>query len=76
MSKILSNIKPSAPASAKKSEEIAHALSNFPLLGANWPAWRSQRSERKARSRKTTVTTLPAMKRGFRPWAPTSEMYL
>jgi hypothetical protein len=28
------------------------------------------------KSRKTTVTTLPAIKSGFKPWAPTSEMYL
>lgn len=76
MSKIDRRINPTAPATAKNRERIAQALSNFPLLGANWPACRSHRSEKKARSRNTTVITLPVMKSGFNPCAPTSEMYL
>lgn len=76
MSKIESRIRPAAPAIAKKIEAPAQALSNLPLFGTSWPACRSHRSEMIPKSRKTTVTTLPAIKSGFKPWAPTSEMYL
>ena len=49
-------------------------LSATPRFFANRPVCRSQRSDAKERSRKTVVTQQPAMKRGFRPWAPMSEM--
>ena len=50
-------------------------FSAVPRFFARRPVCRSQRSEAKERSRKTVVTTQPAMKSGFRPWAPMSEMY-
>ena len=49
-------------------------FSATPRFFANRPVCRSQRSDAKERSRKTVVTQQPAMKRGFRPWAPMSEM--
>lgn len=45
-----------------------------PKFLAKRPVCRSQRSDAKERSRKTVVTQQPAMKRGFKPWAPMSEM--
>lgn len=54
------------------------ALSTFsaiPKFLAKRPVCRSHRSEAKLRSRKTVVTTAPVMNNGFRPWAPTSEIY-
>lgn len=49
-------------------------FSATPRFFAKRPVCRSQRSEAKERSRKTVVTQQPAMKSGFKPWAPTSEM--
>lgn len=49
-------------------------FSATPKFFANRPVCRSHRSDAKERSRKTVVTQQPAMKRGFNPWAPISEM--
>lgn len=50
-------------------------FSATPKFCAKRPVCRSQRSDAKERSRKTVVTQQPAIKRGFKPWAPMSEMY-
>lgn len=50
-------------------------FSAAPTFLAKRPVCRSQRSDAKERSRKTVVTQQPAIKRGFKPWAPMSEMY-
>lgn len=49
-------------------------FSATPKFFAKRPVCRSQRSDAKERSRKTVVTQHPAMKRGFKPWAPMSEI--
>lgn len=49
-------------------------FSATPKFFAKRPVCRSHRSDAKERSRKTVVTQQPAMKRGFRPSAPMSEM--
>ena len=67
-------IRPQVPAMAKTTESAEQTFSNVPRFLARRPVWRSQRSEAKERSRKSVVTQQPAMKRGFRPWAPMSEM--
>ena len=55
-------------------DRAERTFSATPRFFANRPVCRSQRSDAKERSRKTVVTQQPAMKRGFRPWAPMSEM--
>ena len=50
-------------------------FSATPKFFAKRPVFRSHRSDAKERSRKTVVTQHPAMKRGFKRWAPISEMY-
>ena len=55
-------------------DRAERTFSATPRFLANRPVCRSQRSDAKERSRKTVVTQQPAMKRGFRPWAPMSEM--
>lgn len=69
-------IRPSVPARAATMEQMENIRSHFSMLRASTPLCRSHRSDAKERSRKTVVTTQPAIKRGFRPSAPTSEMYL
>ena len=49
-------------------------FSATPRFLAKRPVCRSHRSDAKERSRKTVVTQQPAMKSGFKPWAPISEM--
>ena len=67
-------IRPAVPAMAKTTARPERTFSAVPRFLARRPVWRSQRSEAKERSRKTVVTQQPAMKSGFRPWAPMSEM--
>jgi hypothetical protein len=76
VSKTESRINPIAPQTAKKIDMIEKILSVMVLFGASRPICRSQRSAMKARSKDTVVTALPAMKSGFNPVAPTSDMYL
>ena len=67
-------IRPAVPATAKATERAERTFSAVPKFLARRPVWRSQRSEAKERSRKTVVTQQPAMKSGFSPWAPMSDM--
>ena len=66
------------PGEPQEAEDVLdraeRTFSATPRFFANRPVCRSHRSDAKERSRKTVVTQQPAMKRGFRPWAPMSEM--
>lgn len=68
-------IRPAAPAKAKSKLKTLRIFWVSDVFFANRPVCLSQRSARRPRSRQTTVTALQAMKSGFRPKAPTSEMY-
>jgi len=72
---MLRQIKPTVPMTAKTIEKELRTFSLVVMFLANRPRCRSQRSDKKDRSRKAVVTTQPAMNNGFRPSAPTSEMY-
>lgn len=76
MSNIESRINPAAPHMAKNIDMMANTLSVQLLFGASRPICRSQRSAIKAKSKDTVVTTLPAMKSGFNPVAPISDINL
>ncbi len=66
----------SQPALLGKSvlDRTESTFSATPRFFAKRPVCRSHRSDAKERSRKTVVTQQPAMKRGFNPWAPISEI--
>jgi hypothetical protein len=63
------------PTKAKIIERMDRIFSVSVMFFVRRPRCRSQRSDAKDRSRNTVVTTDPAMKRGLRSSAPTSEMY-
>lgn len=67
-------MRPAAAAMAKNRLKMLRIFCVRDVFFTRRPLCRSQRSARRPRSRKTTVTALPAMKRGFRPKAPTSDM--
>lgn len=67
-------MRPQVPAMAKMMDRPERTFSATPKFFAKRPVCRSQRSDAKERSRKTVVTQQPAMKRGFKPWAPMSEI--
>lgn len=76
VSKMDRRIRPTVPRIANIIDNIARALSSQFLLWTSRPLCLSQRSETKAQLKKTPVMTHPVIKKGFRPSAPTSEMYL
>lgn len=71
---MLRSINPAVPATANTILRPLSTFSAMPRFFARRPVCRSQRSERKERSRNTVVTQQPAMKSGFSPWAPISDM--
>ena len=74
MSNIERRISPAVPAMAKTMESAESDLSTMPVFLAKRPVCRKYRSAAKDKSRKIVVTQQPAMKRGFNPSAPMSEM--
>jgi hypothetical protein len=74
VSKILRNINPMVPIKAKNMLSPLKTFSIVDVFAARRPRCRSHRSERNEMSRKIVVTQEPAMKRGLRLSAPTSEM--
>jgi hypothetical protein len=74
VSKIPSNINPAVPRTANAMLRELRIFSIVDMFAAKRPRCRSHLSERKERSRKMVVTQDPAMKRGLRVSAPTSEM--
>ena len=74
MSKIDKRMRPAVPAIPKTMASAESTFSAVEVFLTSRPVCRSQRSEAKARSRNTVVTQQPAMKSGFRPSAPISEM--
>lgn len=75
VSKILRRIKPAVPISAKIMLNPERIFSSVVVLAAKRPRCRSHLSDRNDASRNTVVTQEPAMNRGFRFSAPTSDMY-
>lgn len=72
---MLNRINPTVPTTANKMLSQLNVFSMTVVFLASRPLCRNQRADRNARSRKMVVTHEPAMKRGFRLPAPTSEMY-
>ncbi len=72
---MLRSINPTVPTTAKTSDRQDSTVSTFVTFLASSPRCRSHLSAKKARSRKTVVTQQPAVKRGLRLSAPTSDIY-
>ena len=74
VSKIVSRMRPTAPAMAAIIAQMERIFWAQDVLCASLPVCRSQRSVTKPRVKTTTVVVPIAMKRGLRLVAPTSDI--